>query len=49
LNFSPATTWLEAVVWVLYVVPTMTLFLLRTRQPVRPVAATASRRPVNAA
>ena len=26
LNFSPQTTWLEAVAWVLYVVPTMTLF-----------------------
>lgn len=49
VNFSPATTWLEAVVWVLYVVPTMTLFLLRTRQPVRPVAAPASRQPANAA
>ncbi len=33
LNFSPATTVLEAVVWVAYVVPTMTLFLLRTRAP----------------
>jgi len=26
LNFSPATTWLEAVVWVVYVVVVMTLF-----------------------
>ncbi|WP_449386497.1 iron uptake transporter permease EfeU [Cellulomonas soli] len=26
-NFSPATTWLEAIVWVAYVVPTMTLFV----------------------
>ncbi len=26
LNFSPATTWLEAVVWVVYVVATMSLF-----------------------
>ena len=33
LNFSPATTVLEAVVWVAYLVPTMTLFLLRTRTP----------------
>ena len=33
LNFSPATTWLEAVAWVAYVVPTMTLFLLRARRP----------------
>ena len=31
LNFSPATTWLEAIAWVAYLVPTMTLFLLRMR------------------
>ncbi len=49
LNFSPATTWLEAVVWVLYVVPTMALFLTRTRQSQRPVAAATSRQPANAA
>ncbi|GAA4104154.1 iron uptake transporter permease EfeU [Nocardioides kongjuensis] len=30
-NFSPATTWLEATAWVLYVVPVGGLFLLRTR------------------
>lgn len=30
-NFSPATTKLEALVWVLYVVPVGALFLLRTR------------------
>jgi high-affinity iron transporter len=41
LNFSPATTVLEAVVWVAYVVPTMTLFLLRTRTP-KPTAPTRS-------
>jgi len=33
LNFSPATTWLEAIAWVAYVVPTMTLFLYRMRTP----------------
>ena len=41
-NFSPATTWLEATAWVLYVVPTMVLFLRRIRgrsQPAKPVAA----------
>jgi high-affinity iron transporter len=26
-NFSPATTWLEAIAWVAYVVPTMILFV----------------------
>ena len=31
-NFSPATTVLEAVVWLAYAIPTMTLFLLRVRQ-----------------
>ena len=46
-NFSPATTWLEATAWVLYVVPTMTLFLRRIRrrsQPAKPapVAVPAS-------
>ncbi|SDS42491.1 high-affinity iron transporter [Nocardioides scoriae] len=36
LNFSPATTWLEAVVWVAYVVPTMAFFLHRVRTPAAP-------------
>ena len=40
LNFSPATTWLEAIAWVAYLVPTMTVFLLRMRSP-RPPAATS--------
>ena len=40
VNFSPDTTWLQAVVWVLYLVPTMTVFLLRTRRPA-PTAPTA--------
>lgn len=31
LNFSPVTSWLEAGVWVLYVVPVLTLFVLATR------------------
>jgi high-affinity iron transporter len=30
LNFSPATTWLSAIVWLAYVVPVMTIFLLRS-------------------
>ena len=44
INFSPATTWLEAVTWVAYVVPTLTLFLVRIRGN-RP-AAPASAQPV---
>jgi high-affinity iron transporter len=32
LNFSPATTVLQGVAWLLYVVPTMTLFLRRVRR-----------------
>jgi high-affinity iron transporter len=48
LNFSPATTKLEAAVWLLYVVPVMTLFLRQIRRGNRPSApatapATASR------
>jgi len=39
VNFSPATTWLEAIAWVAYVVPTMTLFLLRVRRPKSPTPA----------
>jgi high-affinity iron transporter len=46
LNFSPATTWLEAVVWVAYVVPTMTLFLRKVRT-VRP-APSAQAQPAHA-
>ncbi|MCW2820379.1 MAG: high-affinity Fe2+/Pb2+ permease [Marmoricola sp.] len=38
LNFSPATTWLEAGVWLAYVIPTMALFLTRVRTPRRPVS-----------
>ena len=32
-NFSPATTWLEAAAWLLYVVPVMYLFLRPSRTP----------------
>jgi high-affinity iron transporter len=43
-NFSPATTWLEAIVWVAYVVPVLTLFVLSVtrhstkRSAIAPVA-----------
>lgn len=41
-NFSPATTWLELVVWIAYLVPTMTLFLLKVRKRSSPPAPSAS-------
>ncbi len=47
-NFSPATTKLEALAWVLYVVPTMTLFFWRIRRrestptPPAPVSSTSA-------
>jgi high-affinity iron transporter len=31
LNFSPATTWLELAAWLVYLVPTMTLFVVKSR------------------
>jgi high-affinity iron transporter len=40
VNFTPNTTWLQAIAWLLYLVPTMTVFVLRTRTP-RPTASTA--------
>ncbi|MFC6355014.1 iron uptake transporter permease EfeU [Luethyella okanaganae] len=47
LNFSPATTWLELTVWFAYVIPTMTLFILKSRQGRRP--ARQAQRPTAAA
>lgn len=47
VNFSPVTTWLEAVTWLLYVVSVLTVFLWRVRHPAptprieRQVAASA--------
>jgi high-affinity iron transporter len=40
LNFSPATTWLQAIAWLAYVVPVLTLFLRpsRTAPAARPAA-----------
>lgn len=36
-NFSPATTWLEAIAWLLYVIPVMTAFvMLMRRRPSAP-------------
>ena len=45
LNFSPATTWLEAIAWVAYLVPTMTVFLLRMRNPRQPAATSPAAQP----
>jgi high-affinity iron transporter len=40
INFSPATTWLQAVVWTLYVVPVLTVFIRRVgrKTPLVPAA-----------
>jgi high-affinity iron transporter len=38
-NFSPATTTLEAAAWLCYVIPVMTIFVLRTRKAHRPQPA----------
>jgi high-affinity iron transporter len=40
-HFSPATTWLELVAWVVYVVPTLTIFLRRVRTPAAAPSASA--------
>ncbi|MFP5283725.1 MAG: iron uptake transporter permease EfeU [Actinomycetes bacterium] len=50
-NFSPATTTLELAAWLLYLVPTMTVFLLtiHRRSAVRPAPAPAAATPVRSA
>ena len=45
LNFSPATTWLEAIAWVGYLVPTMTVFLLRMRKQRPPAPSKPAAQP----
>jgi high-affinity iron transporter len=47
VNYSQNLTWLQATVWLLYLVPTMTIFVLKTRppkQPAPPVSTPASAR-----
>ena len=46
-NFSPATTVLEAVVWILYVVPTMTLFVRGVRKRAAPARRPEQPTPVS--
>lgn len=41
-NFTPRTTVLQAVAWVLYVVPVLTIFVLGTRRRTRPTPAKES-------
>jgi len=47
-NFSPATTWLEAIAWTAYVTTVMTIFIVsvvkhsRKSQPIAPAASTPS-------
>jgi high-affinity iron transporter len=48
VNFSPNTTWLQAIAWMLYVVPTMTIFVLRTRTPRSTAPAAPARSPARA-
>jgi high-affinity iron transporter len=42
VNFTPATTWLQAIAWLAYIVPVFVLFL----RPTRPVTAAAPTAPV---
>jgi high-affinity iron transporter len=46
LNFSPATTWLEAAAWLLYVPPVMYFYLRSNRVSPAPVAVPRSRQAV---
>lgn len=41
LHFDPITTWLQAIVWVVYLVVTLTVYF-RPQRPAKPVAAEAS-------
>jgi len=44
-NFSPATTWFEAIAWVAYVVPVLTIFISTVRRHRAPVETIAPRTP----
>ncbi|MBC7723623.1 MAG: FTR1 family protein [Burkholderiaceae bacterium] len=47
VNFSPATTWLEAVIWVAYVGPVLTIFIkrMRAKGPTSATPATSAAAP----
>ena len=49
LNFSPATTWLEATAWILYVAPTLYFYLSAHRRHARRTATRTTGQPVKAA
>jgi len=42
VNFSPNTTWLQAVAWLAYLVPVLTVFLLKVRGDARPKPAVSA-------
>jgi high-affinity iron transporter len=46
VNFSPATTWLEAIAWLAYVIPVLTIFILTLRRPVTPSATLQQHTPL---
>jgi len=48
VNFSPATTWLEAIVWIGYVVPTLVIFIRAIRRGTPPAPAVAVTKPAAA-
>jgi high-affinity iron transporter len=43
VNFSPATTWLQAIVWCAYVVPVMTVFIRTLRKQGRTTSVQKAR------
>ena len=45
VNFSPSTTWLQAVAWLLYVIPVLTMFFVTVRRPGAVSADTVSPKP----
>ena len=48
VNFSPATTWLEAIVWIGYVVPTLVIFIRAIRRGTPPAPVVAVTKPAAA-